>query len=398
MVRARQTRMATTKSRPGLRVTALVMALAGLGCESEPCIGPGCPSRCIDPTCEDGSGATAAAAGGGGAVGGASGTGGSSGTGAAGGSNARGGTGGTGVSSGGRFTPCTRDASCDTAHGFSCVEGECRHPCRSHFDCVGTGTCAPLAATGQTYCAPFEAPLPAGGYYTTCPGGTECTQPGFLCLGAGVGDLDAYCSGTCAADGDCPAGFLCDRVRGANDQPEDRCVRRSFCHSCETDADCLGLPDRVCARDASGEKICTQRCELGIVSCPWGNASECGMFDAELGVPTCSHRFGSCRGSGKSCEPCTRSSDCGAGICNRSSFTEERWCVDVRVECDCAGLPMEGGVCGGANGCPRSPGGVAMLCYDDPADQQNSAARRCFAGDPIASFGASPQLGCWNPQ
>jgi hypothetical protein len=91
-----------------------------------------------------------------------------------------------------------------------------------------------------------------------------------------------------------------------------------------------------------------------------------------------------------------RNEDCGTGICNRSSFTEERWCVDLSVECDCAGLPTDGGVCSGANGCPLSPGGVRMLCYDDPTDQQSTAARRCFAGDPIGNLGASPQLGCWN--
>jgi hypothetical protein len=92
-------------------------------------------------------------------------------------------------------------------------------------------------------------------------------------------------------------------VRGANDQTEDRCVRRSFCSPCETDADCLGVPDRICARDASGDKICTKRCDPAVVSCPWGNASECGVFDPEVGAPTCSHSFVSCRGTGKACEP-----------------------------------------------------------------------------------------------
>lgn len=358
--------MARTKNSTTLRAATFGALLAGLlgmlgsaGCASEPCVGAGCPSPCSDPSCDDGTGETAVLA--------------------------------------GRFTPCASDATCDTAHGFSCVTGRCRHACSTHFDCLGTGTCAPLAGSGQRYCEPFAAPLRAGGYYTTCPRGTECTEPGFTCLGAGAGDLDAFCSATCAGDGDCPAGLQCDRVRGENDQIENRCVPRGFCAACETDADCLGLPEGVCARDASGQKICTKRCEPGVASCPWGNAAECGVFDPELGVPTCSHRFGSCRGTGKSCEPCVRPEDCGGGACSGSGFTEERWCVDFDVTCSCAGLPTQSGVCGGNNGCPRSPGGVAMLCYDDPRDQQSSASRRCFAGDPVSSFSGSPQLGCWNP-
>ncbi len=365
--------MAGTKNPLTLRAAALGALLAGVlgaltstGCASEPCVGEGCPSACTDATCANVEQPTGATGGSGGAV------------------------------TGGRFSPCASDATCDTAHGFACVTGECRHACRTHFDCAGAGICAPLAGTGASYCAPFDTVHAVGGYYTRCPLGVECTQPGFTCLGAGVGDLDAYCSGSCGGDGDCPAGFYCDRVRGANDQAEDRCVRRAFCAPCESDADCLGLPDRICARDKGGEKICTKRCDPAVVSCPWGNASECGVFDPDVGSPTCSHRFGSCHGSGKSCEPCVRPSDCPNGICNRSSFTEERWCVDLSVECSCAGIASDGGVCSGANGCPESPGGVGMLCYDDPTDQQSTASRRCFAGDPIGAIGASPQLGCWN--
>jgi hypothetical protein len=359
-------RLARTKNPPTLRAAAFGALLAGLfalltaaGCASEPCVGTACPSTCADATCQDEEPPPA-------------------------------------PTDGGRFTPCGTDAACDTAHGFVCVAGECRHPCRTHFDCFGTATCEPVAGSDTTYCAPLAVPLGLGGYYTTCPRGTECTKPGFICLGAGVGDLDAYCSGTCGGDVDCPAGFSCDRVRGTNDQTEDRCVRRSFCAPCETDVDCLALPGGICARDASGEKTCTKRCDPAAASCPWGNAAECAVFDPDVGAPTCAHRFGSCRGTGKGCEPCVRNEDCGAGICYGSSFTEERWCIDVTVECDCAGLPTDDGVCGGANGCPRSPGGVGMLCYDDPTNQQSTVARRCFAGNPAGSIGASPQLGCWN--
>src|SRR6478735_7930152 len=52
------------------------------------------------------------------------------------------GTGGTGSQSG----PCSSDATCDVAHGFSCVAGECRYPCSTHFDCEGYGLCDSVKA------------------------------------------------------------------------------------------------------------------------------------------------------------------------------------------------------------------------------------------------------------
>jgi hypothetical protein len=246
------------------------------------------------------------------------------------------------------------------------------------------------------FCEPPPEPLPPGRYYTSCPNADECAEDeGFLCLGAGVGDLDAYCSGPCASDGDCPSGFLCDDVRTGPNTVETYCVRKGFCSSCETDSDCLAVANQVCAKDKSGAKICTKLCDTGVDSCPWGNAAECAIWDSELGVPTCSHRFGSCRGEGKGCEPCVTDADCPLGFCNASSFTEERWCVDLTVDCSCDGLTRRQGVCTGENGCPDSPGGVGMLCYDDPNDQTSTVARSCFAGESSASVLGSPQVGCW---
>lgn len=313
--------------------------------------------------------------------------------------SASGGTGGGTTRSGGRFTACAGNAECDTAHGFGCVLGECRHACRSHFDCAGTGPCATLPGNARAlggFCAPASEPPLVGGYYSSCPSSDECAEDaGFVCLGAGEGDLDSYCTNTCAVDSDCPRGFQCDDVRVGTDTTASYCVRKGFCATCETDEDCLAIPDQVCARDQAGDKICTKRCDAGVDSCPWGNAAACATWDSELGVPTCAHRFGSCRGEGKGCEPCISSDDCPNGVCNRSDYTGERWCVDLSVECSCDGLSSTQGVCSGANGCPRSPGDLPMLCYDDPRDQTSLAAQHCFAADSVATPFGSPQSGCW---
>jgi len=350
----------------------LALVFAGIstgGCASEPCVGSSCPSACLDPTCAATDAAPSSSGSGGGS---------------------------------GRFTACSSDVTCDTPHGFSCVAGACRHACHTHFDCAGAGTCETLSVVGQglvgAYCAPLSTPIPTGEYYTRCPAGTECSaNEGFVCLGSGLGDLDSYCSAPCASDEECPAGLLCDRVRVSETESQNYCVRRGFCASCENDADCLSYPDQICARDQSGEKVCTRLCDPGVDSCPWGGSTECGVWDTTLGVPTCAHRFGSCHGSGKSCEPCVRAEDCPSGFCTRSSFTGERWCIDLDASCSCEGLRRDQGVCSGANGCPTSPGGLKMLCYDDPQDQTSTVAKHCFAGDANGAMPlASQQSGCWS--
>lgn len=153
--------MAATKSPSPLRTAALgallpgtLGALTSAGCTSERCIGARCPTAGLDPTCEGAEAqnevtgrAGGVTAGTGAGTGRTGGSGGSTGAGTGGKGGSGGSTGGAGgsVSGSGRFTPCSPDATCDTAHGFACVAGECRHPCRSHFDCVGVGLCEVLA-------------------------------------------------------------------------------------------------------------------------------------------------------------------------------------------------------------------------------------------------------------
>lgn len=354
----------------------------------------------------------------------------------------------------GQFEPCERDDECDTPRGFACIDGSCEKrngpfesctrdaecivgtecvesrcsiPCTSHFDCRGFGTCAPLGA--GTYCTKSD-PEPEGRYYSACPGGpSDCaTEAGFFCLGAGEGDLDAFCTSDCSSDDDCPTGFRCGTVgavpcqdacgeRGAPTSPgcvprseigEGRryhcgglgllrsvCLPRTFCAPCESDADCLAVPGQVCARDESGEKICTVACDPRADSCPWGTAAQCGVWDEERGIATCSHRFGSCRGTGKTCEPCIGSEDCPRGFCAVSSFSGERYCIDLEAECACGDDAGADGTCKG-HGCPESPGGLTLTCLAEGRYAGDPLENRCFAGEVSSRLlGGTPQLGCW---
>ncbi|HKY35705.1 MAG TPA: hypothetical protein VJN18_07200 [Polyangiaceae bacterium] len=330
----------------------------------------------------------------------------------------------------GRFSPCESHAECDEAHGFSCMGGQCNYPCRSHADCVEVGHCDSRVVDGQreSYCVRDEEPAQPGALYTACPDGDECLDS-TLCLSAGPGDLDAYCTIDCSTDGDCLPGYYCGSLRrppcedmcGFQGQPENpRCVptdqigeglpyqcselgitrsvcrQRDFCTSCQSDADCLAVPNQICARDASGNKICTRLCDPGAKSCPWGNAAECDLFDTELGEATCSHRYGACRGNGAVCEPCTIDADCPSGVCYGQQFTGERWCINFDTRCECPNGPDATGTCDDG-GCPESPGGVTVLCIGEPA---SDLFNTCYTGNSSGTgslLNDSPQTGCWAP-
>lgn len=326
---------------------------------------------------------------------------------------------------------CSTNGECPAAKGQACVSGTCRVACASHYDCLGLGECtSALDADGVSgHFCDLAHPRSPGQFYTHCPAGTECdAESGFICVGAGTDDLDAYCTTDCSDDASCAPGYACTplirtpcqsdnvcKLRGnAKDRqciPSDQigdgkpyrcgdrgvtrnvCRPRKFCSSCQSDNDCLAVANQVCAKDESGAKICTQLCDLQHPSCPWGNAAKCAVWDTDLNQPTCAHRFGSCVGEGKSCEPCSKDADCGEqGACNSSSFTGERWCVDFRVSCSCGDAADSSGLCAGG-GCPETPGGLTMLCSDSTPSTPNSGF--CVGAYTSSGLGSSPQTGCW---
>ncbi|MGC4089691.1 MAG: hypothetical protein QM756_17745 [Polyangiaceae bacterium] len=322
----------------------------------------------------------------------------------------------------GQFEPCQKDEECDQASGFVCLAGECRIQCSSHFDCAPVGTCESLPQ--GTFCK-VSTPAKAGQYYTRCPfGDADCdTANGFSCAGSGAADLEAFCTADCKGQSDCPDGYRCGAIGatpcadqcgvvgqqtttcvqaadiGAGKRYQCAepfglirrvCVRNGFCTACEKDEDCLTVAGQICAKDKGGNKICTTPCDPSVPSCPWGDATECGVWDSERGIPTCAHRFGACKGTGKGCEPCVDTGDCGAqGYCTRSSFTGERFCVDLTVSCNCGSDADASGSCEG-HGCGSSPGGLPLLCSD------SSLGKLCFGANSATSLD-SQRTGCWPP-
>ncbi len=340
----------------------------------------------------------------------------------------------------GQGGPCSSSFECDQPGGYQCAEKECRLTrCRTHTDCAAIGLCKNTTLeTGEKTTACFPDTVhPDGQYGTRCIDGSsagECDEAnGFVCIGAGPGDVDAYCTGTACQAGGCPTGYFCSTVRtgrdpceatctGVDPAPTDPncvkpadigagkeyscgpisllrnlCLKNEYCNECKTDEDCRGLPDQICAKDSKGKKRCTTLCDPSVSgACPWGTASLCSITDTDLNVPTCSHRFGACEATGKSCEPCIDDADCPTGLCASSDFTQERYCADLSITCDCTGLPtVQNQYCLGG-GCPQTPGGLNMRCFGGSAVPATSLLlNKCFGASITQQFGGSPQTACW---
>lgn len=321
---------------------------------------------------------------------------------------------------------CDTDEDCTRGSARHCVNDTCKTLCLHHAHCEPAGVCTGTGTTSDgtsvAFCERDSFERGMGQYGSRCSAPNSCdSEAGFVCISAGEGDTDSYCTKpACTEEADCPSGYTCSETReprlpcsadcGLPAAPPGEdciaadeigagkiyqcdstaglvlrvCLQRDFCNECETDADCAARPGQLCARGPDGVKHCTVLCSPGAGSCPWGASTTCEVFDEELGQPTCGHRFGSCRGDGSSCTPCTDDGDCPRGFCTGSSFSGERFCFDEEAACVCD--PGVGNCSGG--GCPLTPGGLEMNCVPRTTGAPPSV---CFGG---FTSGAS-RLGCW---
>ncbi len=321
----------------------------------------------------------------------------------------------------------------DTRYCVKDGAGKAGAACSSDADC---------SQRAWLTCNSGKCAVPKGRFGTNCPNGaSECdSKDNFVCVSADNEDPTPYCSQVdCGADADCPTGYFCslqrsgavpckdacggavkgdssnkDCVQAADIGPGKKyqcgplsldrhmCLKRQYCNSCETNADCAQENGQICAKGRDGHKICTFLCKPGTTSCPWGDASACGVWDKDLNKPTCAHRNGSCTGKGNPCDPCIDERDCGSnGICLADTYSGEQYCVDLAKSCACpAGTSTQ---CIGG-GCPTSRGGVAMQCLGGSQYQgQTPLYNKCLEGYSYYKSGGalgspSARSGCWLAQ
>lgn len=298
------------------------------------------------------------------------------------------------------LTACNESAECTPASVDTPCDVSCYESARSFYECISK--------------------------YSPCDDGN-----GEFCLGAGEGDAEAYCSRACTPSGDaCGDGLGCLLVRtsaapcdaqcGAAGSSSSSCIpsseigegkgyecghgqllraicrKNDACRPCETDVDCSGIAGQICAKDQTGAKICTQRCDPTKPTCPQGDEAECAIHDADLGFETCAHRFGSCAATeGLACAPCLSDKDCGGNSQCIDFIGGSRHCIDFDFECNCDPDtdPVHSlvGTCQG--GCPDSPSGMSMMCI---GSDRSTLFQTCIGARIDAPLG-NPNLvvGCW---
>jgi hypothetical protein len=285
----------------------------------------------------------------------------------------------------------------------TCVGNRCVLICASQQDCVAGQECAPTKADDGTditaclYTQKAESigiPCPAGNEcdaFSACPDGSACgpdvqspkcsdaeCRP-LVCLSAGVGDANAYCTTyDCTADTDCVDGMFCSvrrlaqKICGTQKGSEDPCLdpsafttdgatfqegpvsllrnickKRGPCAPCDGTLDCSDFDAQDCV-DIGGDSVCAAKCSTN-TDCEDDHACTGGF---------CVPKFGKCVGSGNFCEPCNNDLDCKAGGPTMA-------CLDLtgnQKACFDASFPD---ACMSNTDCPVAPSGKHGLCLGD---------------------------------
>ncbi len=172
-----------------------------------------------------------------------------------------------------------------------------------------SGTCLVLDSS-TAYCS------------QSCAAQKDCPD-GYLCLAA-AGQSGNVCQargagGVCGSDDDCPAGLHCDATGGRCYVP----VTRSACGSCTSDKQCG--TGGVCHSEGS-ESFCAPACGAG---CAAGYTCTSGQ---------CLPSGGSCRGGRALCASCAGDLECGkpGDLCVRNLISEESFCAKAcSADADC---------------------------------------------------------------
>jgi hypothetical protein len=301
----------------------------------------------------------------------------------------------------------TCEAKCDPSRcvaNNTCVGNKCVLKCSSHTQCQRySQSCLPTVEDDTQAAVNVCTNVETVFYGDPCPFGEECAA-GLYCNRTGPGDGRSYCTPTCLADPDCPAGYECGFVRdprelcgvsglgesslcgGENNTepcldtsvaPTDNsgefvrgaiclqhrlCLKKEACAQCQTDLDCswAGLD---CVSAGADGKRCFARCIQD---------SDCDA-DKLCGEGHCIPKAGSCTGDGF-CSGCRSDMDCTFGFTCYQLHGNEKGCVDLRT-------PTSGG-CTSDLDCPLSPGGRRGLCISGgrclPPLDQNTNALSCW--------------------
>lgn len=169
-------------------------------------------------------------------------------------------------------------------------------------------------------------------------------------------DPNAYCTGACQTDAECPLEFRC----AVDYDMAKKCIRRELCSECVVDANCpKEFPVCIPTKDGSSRycsKPCAYRSDCG------GNQNTAYVCDyttsaAGDSILACIHRFGACVGQGNICDPCRVKADCekSGSTCFNNAASGERFCSKA---------------CNSDAACKSAAGTVATAC-DNTVEMQS---------------------------
>jgi hypothetical protein len=279
-------------------------------------------------------------------------------------------------------TRCKATANCNVA-GQVCAPGIsggpsiCTHPCANNLECPAGYDCTKtdpalsktcnktLYATDKKTGDPLLFGKPCGPGDDTLCQGTGDPNPNPTCrkgnnpneAKAVVLDQDpnAYCTGSCNSDGDCPLPMKC----AVDFDGVQKCLKRNVCDPCSYDENC-GYDSGVFRSDFTAcvptkdgtANYCSKPCNSD-GDCP-GAAKKSKWMVCQPTTDTdgnqgnfCLHWYGACVGKGEICDPCRTDADCAMSSTKcidnpyflySYPFTGERMCNHrCKADTDCGG-------------------------------------------------------------
>jgi len=185
------------------------------------------------------------------------------------------------------------------------------------------------------------------GYGTSCTGPSTCAPYGLGCVILDPATAKGTCGTSCANKEPCPTGTACNPVGATL-----LCTDPQYCDPCTVESDCSKAAP-ICALDTQKKGFCSTHCTFGGTDCRPG--STCDKFGEGLNDTACFPDFGTCKGTGKACDPCKTNWDCATGtICFQPTPTSERFCAQTCVPGDPSSCPQ-------GYGCVTNPSGG--LCF-----------------------------------
>jgi hypothetical protein len=198
-------------------------------------------------------------------------------------------------------------------------------------------------------------------------------------------DPNAYCTGSCTNDQDCPLPMKCD----VDYDGVTKCLKRNVCDPCKYDENCgysAGVfaseftacvptkdgSDFYCSKPCGTQKDCPGAAKMSA----WMVCDSSTDTDGNSGM-FCLHWFGACVGNGQICDPCRSNGDCtavagtkcvdnpygfysypftGEKMCNKGCASDASCAGPNMDTCDDTDLPTNANPLGTSTG----------MCTDDP--------------------------------